>query len=143
VLDVSGPAWLGFVLGCPIRMKKCAYCGRKAAEVLTTCPECGTALPEQPLGVVPPPVLTPSQVRARRRSLLEGCLWVILALGVLVAGWSYPVWFLQRDPVMRNDMDTRLGPALLFSFIASGVFAFFALKSFSRARSPETSCILR
>lgn len=78
-------------------------------------------------------------------AILEGVFWAILALGVVAAGWLYPVWFLGRDSVMREDTDLRLGAArgmaLWFCLLSGFVLAVLAIRSFRRARDPHSPAV--
>jgi hypothetical protein len=111
-------------------MKKCSYCGKLNEDALTVCSGCCTTLPSERFDGKPAGVLTPTELRGRRKAFLGGVIWVVLSLGVLAMGWLYPVWFLGHDPIMQRDPDTRLGPAFLLCLIASFVFAVLAVRSF-------------
>ena len=111
-------------------MKKCSYCGRDSDDVLVVCPECGTALPGEPYQSKPPRI---GHAQVRRRALLSGVFQALFAMGVLIVGWIYPAWFISKDPIMRNDTDPRLGPAVELSIAVGLVFAVLAGRSFWRA----------
>lgn len=118
-------------------MKKCSYCGRENDDTLVTCRECGAPLPEGPYQTKPPRIAYFNTGRMRRRAVLTGVFQAVFGVGILVAGWLYPVWCLGRDSILRHDTDTRLGPAFLFSMVAGFVFAVLAVRSFRRACSRE------
>ena len=115
-------------------MKKCSYCGKLSGDGLAICSECGTPLPKESFGAQTPHVPTLAELRARRKAVVSGTFWMILCLGVLPMGWLYPAWFFGRDPIMQRDPDPRIGPAVVFSVIASIAFAVVALRSFRNAR---------
>jgi hypothetical protein len=118
-------------------MKKCSYCGGESEDTLTMCRECGTSLPEESYQSKPPRILPASELRTRKRALLAAVFEAVFAAGVLVVGWLYPVWSIGRDPTMRHDTDTRLGPAFLFSIIVGFIFAVLAARSVRRALSRQ------
>jgi len=118
-------------------MKKCSYCGGLNGDALAICSECGTTLPRERFEAKPPRVLTPIELRARRRALRDGMLWLVLSLGVLAMGWLYPAWFFGRDPIMRHDPDPRVGPAFLIGLVASFIFALLATRRFRHLRNSD------
>lgn len=124
-------------------MKKCSYCGRVSDDALTICSECGTTLPSEHFEPEPSHPLTPSEVRARRKAIRDGLVWIILSVGVLAMGWIYPAWFLGRDPIRQRDTDLRLmnarGEAFLFCLLVSFVFAVLAVRSFHHGRASKSS----
>lgn len=124
-------------------MKKCSYCGRVSDDALTICSQCGTALSNEHFEPEPPRPLTPSEVRAHRKAIRDGLLWIILSVGVLAIGWIYPAWFLGRDAITQRDTDLRLmnarGEAFLFCLLVSFVFALLAVRSFHHGRGSKSS----
>ena len=118
-------------------MKKCSYCGAESEDTLTTCRECGTSLPEESYQSKAPRILPASELRSRKRALLAAVFEAVFAVGVLAVGWLYPAWSIGRDPIMRHDTDTRLGPAFLFSIVVGFIFAVLAARSVRRAFSRQ------
>jgi hypothetical protein len=114
-------------------MKKCSYCGRESDDILATCRECGTPLPQERPGLKPHQIAAFKTGPMHTRALFQGMWQALFSVGVLVVGWLYPVWSLGRDPTTRHDTDTRLGPAFLFSMVVGFVFAILAVRSFRRA----------
>ena len=119
-------------------MKKCSYCGRESDDALTTCRECGSTLPQQSLEIKAPRIATDSELRVRKRALLQGIIRAIFSLSILAVGWLFPAWFLAQDPITRHETDTRLGPAFLFCLVVSFIFAVLAVRSFRLASSSES-----
>lgn len=124
-------------------MKKCSYCGRVSDDALTICSECSTTLPSERFEPEPSRPLRPSELRARRKAIRDGLVWIVLGLGVLAMGWIYPAWFLGRDPVTQRDTDLRLmnarGDVFLFCLIVSFMFAILAVRSFRHVRGSGSS----
>ena len=117
-------------------MKKCTYCSRLSNDTVAVCSECGTTLPSERFEATPTEVLTPTEVRTRRKAIRDGLVWIALGLAVLVMGWIYPAWFLGRDPITQRDTDLRLmnarGEAFLFCLILSFVFAVLGVRRLQR-----------
>jgi hypothetical protein len=114
-------------------MKRCSYCGKESEDSQAVCGECGTPLAEKPHQIQPPPVISASEVRRRKRTLLRGLFEAAFAVVIFMA----PSWLIERDAVIPHDTDNRLGPAVLFSTVAGFVFAVLAVRSFWRACSRE------
>jgi hypothetical protein len=116
-------------------MKKCSYCGRLSDDTRTACDGCGTALPEESFEQKSPQLVT-AEIRIRRAALLQGVFRAIFSLGILAIGLLYPAWYLGPHAV--QEFDNRLEKPQLFSLVVSFTFAVLAVKSFLRARNPES-----
>ena len=103
--------------------------------MLVVCPECGTALPEEPYQIKPPRI---GDARLRRRALVQGVFEAFFAVGVLIVAWIYAAWSISKDPIMRSDTDTGIGPAAVFSIAVALVFGVLAVRSFWRAGRRDT-----
>jgi hypothetical protein len=124
-------------------MIKCTYCGKLGENALTSCSECGTALPSEQFEPRPPQAPTAQELRVRRVAIRGGIFWIVSSLGVLALGWIFPAWFLASDPITQRDSDLRLMNArvegFLLCLITSFVFAVLALRSFCSARDSSSA----